>query len=1050
MSAAGAKIRIPAAVLALGILLVCCPCIFALDTALDVSQYAHTAWKVREGFTKGEIHAIAQTPDGYLWLGTEFGLVRFDGARAVPWEPPPGQQLPASQVWSLLAAHDGTLWIGTRQGLASWKDGKLTSYPGLSEMAISALVEDRDGTVWAGALAFPPPGRICAIQNSRVQCSGDVASLGPGVLSLYLDSKGNLWASVAKGLWRWKPGPPAFISLPDQPEGASGMAEDTDGALLIGLRAGAGKILRLMEGKLEPYTLPATVPAFRPHRFLRDRDGSLWISTENRGLVHLGRGRVDVFAQPDGLSGNNLQALYEDREGNVWAATSDGLDRFRSYAVATYGVNQGLSEAVVGSVMADRDGSVWIGTFGGLDKWNGQISVFRKGNARAQRGGVGNVTNNPDALLDGHAPTSMFQDSRRRIWVPTSFAFGYLENERYIHLKSVPAGQVQAMAEDRAGNLWIANQNVGLIRLSRQNEIQLIPWASLGHKVHGNAMVADPAQGGLWIGFFDGGVAYFQDGKVRATYSSADGLGGGIVNGLQLDPDGTLWAATAGGLSRFRDGRFATLTSKNGLPCDAVHWMAQDEAQSFWLYMPCGLVRVERAEMDAWIAAVGKDKNAKPTVRTLVFDIIDGVRTRANAGGYTPHAAKAGDGKIWFHSPDGLSVVDPRHLPLNKLAPPVHVQQIIADHKTYAALSGGNGDLRLPPLIQDLEIDYTALSLVAPEKVHFRFKLEGQDQDWREVVNQREVQYSNLGPGSYRFRVTACNNSGVWNEQGDALDFFIAPAYYQTTWFRFTCVTVLALLLFSLYRLRLRQVAQQFNIRLEERVSERTRIARDLHDTLLQSFHGLLLRFQTVSNLLPPGDHKQRLDDAIDQAAQAITEGRDAVQGLRSSTVETNDLASAIRAIGEELAADPTNHNRAAFRVQVECTPRDLHPILRDEVYRIAAEALRNAFNHAQAHQIEVEIRYDERQFRLRVRDDGKGIDTKLLTQDEPPGHFGLRGMRERAELMGGKLTVWSELDSGTEVELSAPASIAYARSPARRFSWFSGKSSAKDTELKS
>jgi len=284
----------------------------------------------------------------------------------------------------------------------------------------------------------------------------------------------------------------------------------------------------------------------------------------------------------------------------------------------------------------------------------------------------------------------------------------------------------------------------------------------------------------------------------------------------------------------------------------------------------------------------------------------------------------------------------------------------------------------------------------------------------------------------------------------------VAPAYYQTYWFRLSCIAAFLGMLAAAYQLRLRQLSREFNLRLEERVNERTRIARDLHDTLLQSFHGLLLRFHTASELFPtrPAEAKQTLDSAIEQAAQAITEGRDAVQGLRSSTVVTNDLALTINTLGKELAGSGTNPNAAEFHVGVEGTPRDLHPILRDEVYRIAGEALRNAFRHGEARRIEVEIRYDERQFGLRLRDDGKGIDSKLLNDDERPGHYGLRGMRERAKLLGGKMTVWSELDSGTEVELGIPAANAYATADGRRRSWlaekFAGKLVEKDAERKS
>jgi signal transduction histidine kinase len=373
---------------------------------------------------------------------------------------------------------------------------------------------------------------------------------------------------------------------------------------------------------------------------------------------------------------------------------------------------------------------------------------------------------------------------------------------------------------------------------------------------------------------------------------------------------------------------------------------------------------------------------------------------------------------------DGVTVIDPRDLRLNKLPPPVHVEGIVADRKPYEASSS----VRLPPLVRDLAIEYTATSLVAPEKMQFRYKLEGRDRDWHDAGNRRQAFYTDLDPGDYRFRVIAANNSGVWNEEGAALDFSIAPAYWQTTWFRALCVAAFAVLLWALDRLRLRRVARQFNATLEARVSERTRIARELHDTLLQSFHGLLLRFQTVFELLPgrPAEAKKLLESTIDQAAGAITEGRDAVQGLRSGATEA-DLAEALRTLGEQLAADEGAGEDAVLCVEVHGAPRALHPVVRDEAFRIASEALRNAFRHAAAKRIEVELRYEDRQLGLRVRDDGKGIDPQVLNRGGREGHFGMHGMRERAQLTGGKLTVWSKLDSGTEVELIIPAAHAYA-----------------------
>jgi signal transduction histidine kinase/ligand-binding sensor domain-containing protein len=1044
-------------VMALGILLACCPHLFGLDPSLDINQYAHTAWKVREDLSKGLIFSIAQTPDGYLWLGTEFGLLRFDGVRSIPWQPPAGQHLPSSDIRALLVARDGSLWIGTREGLASWKDGKLTQHTELAGQLVITLLEDREGTVWAGGWATST-GRVCAIQSRSAKCYGEDGSLGHGVYSFYEDSRGSLWLGAVTGLWRWKPGPPKLYPMQDPRPGINSLIEGDNGALLIAMRNG---IRRLVEQKSEVYPLPGVGGQFTPIRLLRDRNGGLWIGTQNRGLLHVHQGRTDLFARSDGLSDNYVGDLFEDREGTMWVATGEGLDRFRDFAVPTISFRQGLSATSVGSVLAARDGSIWLGTDHGLNRWNnGQITIYRKRSAQAASVGakreqklsglaatsessvLGAVREITSSGLPDEEISSLTEDNRGRIWAVTPRGVAYFDNGRFVLVNAVPAGQVFSSAGDSAGNLWLSDQDQGLFHLLEGNVVERIPWARLGRTDMATALFPDPAQGGLWLGFFQGGVAYFKDGQVRASYAGADGLGIGRVHDLQLSRDGTLWAATEGGLSRVKNSRVATLTSKNGLPCDAVKWVVEDDAHSFWLYMACGLVRIARPELESWVS------DPKRQVQTTVFDSSEGVKSHSFTIGKTPRVAKSADGRLWFLPLDGVSVIDPQRLPFNKLPPPVRIEQITADGKTNDPVRG----LRLPPRVRDLTIDYTALSLVAPEKVHFRFKLDGQDQEWREVVNDRHVQYSNLEPGKYTFRLTACNNSGVWNETGTSLDFSIAPAWYQTTLFRVSCVAAFLALLWALYQLRLRQVAWQFDMRLEERVNERTRIARDLHDTLLQSFHGLLLRFQAATNLLPgrPEEARKTLEGAIDQAAHAITEGRDAVQGLRSSTTVTNDLACAITTLGQELASGESNPNAGEFHVEVEGTTRDLHPILRDEVYRIAGEALRNAFKHAQAQQIEVEIRYDERQLRVRVRDDGKGIDPKHLNEDGRPGHYGLRGMRERAKLMGGKLAVWSDLDSGTEVELRIPASRAYETFTGRRRSWLTEMLSGKDTETKS
>ena len=353
--------------------------------------------------------------------------------------------------------------------------------------------------------------------------------------------------------------------------------------------------------------------------------------------------------------------------------------------------------------------------------------------------------------------------------------------------------------------MWVVCENFGLVRISPQNTIQQIPWSQLGHKDHASFLAADPKKVGLWIGFLQGGIVYFADGAVRASYTAADGLGDDRVSGFEFDHDGTVWVSTEGGLSRLKNNHVITLTSKNGLPCDAINWVIQDDDRSLWLYMTCGLVQIPRSELDAWAAAVDNAPGSSKPIKVTVFDSSDGVRSLSEPGHYNPQVAKASDGKLWFLPFEGVSVVDPRHLPFNNLPPPVHIEQITANGKNYDSQS----HLHLPPLIRDLQINYTALSFVAPEKVHFRYKLEGQDPDWKEVVNKREVQYSNLAPGNYRFSVMASNNSGVWSEIGDTLNFSIAPAYYQTNWFRALCAAAFLALIWALYRFRVQQLRRQ-------------------------------------------------------------------------------------------------------------------------------------------------------------------------------------------------------------------------------------------------
>jgi signal transduction histidine kinase/ligand-binding sensor domain-containing protein len=1001
---------------------------WAVDPHTLISQYGHTAWRIQDGFLSNP-GAIAQTTDGYIWIGALGGLVRFDGVKFTFWAAPNGQSLADSGISYLLAGRDGSLWIGTYGGLSRLKDGKLFNYTTTpNSPGINNIIEDHAGTIWVTRYRVNDgKGSLCQVEADKLRCYGEKdGNPGKYAVGLTEDTTGNIWFGC-KMLCRWASDSFSFY-FKDQLKNPAGdgvqrVAAGPSGSVWAAL-AGTGPKLGVQYysgGKWASYVVPgfdgATVVS---DVLFVDRDHSLWVGTESHGLYRVHDGVADHYGSANGLSGDTVEYIYEDREGNLWVTTDRGVDMFRDLPVLTFSTTEGFIGSLVHSVLALSNGSVWVGNLGAVD-------IIRAGRVSVIAAGHG---------LPGQGVQTLFQDHTGQIWLGVDNTimtyklgrFSAIKNSDVTHF--APLGNAKAFAEDVEGNIWALTHidvpdQIHLLRIKDRNVKQDIPVDDV---IRARYLAAD-RRSGIWLASAYSKFVHYRDGKAEAVISLANEEIG--IRSLFVDSDDAISLATAKGFYRWKDGHLSVMDSRNGLPCSALVSAIKDDHGSFWLYGRCGLLRVSASDYESWL----KFPEAALSVKT--FDALDGIQPGYERG--QPEVSKSADGRLWFASGDKVQMIDPSRTYTNVIPPPVYVEEVIADRKNYLPGVG----LRLPPLTRDLEIDYTALSFVVPQKVRFRYKLEGRDTTWQEPGTRRQAFYSDLRPRKYRFRVIACNNDGLWNEEGATLDFSVAAAWYQTNWFRTSCVAAFLVLLWGIYRLRVQQLQHQFAIGLEARVNERTRIARELHDTLLQSFQGLILRFQAGTNLLPerPVEAKQRFESAIDQAAQAVTEGRDAVQGLRSSTVETNDLAMAISALGEELAADGTIADSTLFRMAVEGTPRNLHPILRDEVYRIAGETLRNAFRHAQARQIEVEIHYDARQFRLRVRDDGKGIDPEILGEQPRPGHFGLHGMRERAKIVGGQLDVWSELDSGTEIELSIPASRAYATPSARR-SWWSGKGS--------
>jgi signal transduction histidine kinase/ligand-binding sensor domain-containing protein len=1000
---------------------------WALSPDVRISQYGHATWRIEDGFFDGRPATITQTSDGYLWVVDTAGLRRFDGVHFVPWTPPPGKQLRSPDITHALAARDGGLWIGTLRGLSHWTKQDLINYP---DDRVNPIFEEENRTLWFLRVGnIDETGPLCQLKGSAVRCYGKADGIPQEqYASLARDPAGNFWLGGSTSLTRWRPGsfqtyyPSALRSNVGQ-SGVSGFAFGPDGSVWIAIiNAGPGLGLQQLSHDVwKPFIVPGFDSSTLMARVLfLDRQNTLWVGTVGHGLYRISGGQVDHFGSSDGLSGDTISDFLEDREGNLWAVTDRGIDSFRDLPITTFSMREGLSSSSVFSVQATRDGAIWMG---GNDH---SLDILGPSSGPDRVRSLQTVKDFPGVQV-----TSLFEDHAGRHWVGIDNTLNIYENGRLTKVEGRgggSSGMILGITEDARNNLWMLSYRPPrlLLRVFEarvQEEIPMPPMPAA------RAFVADPS-GGIWLGLTNGDLALYQEGHAQTFHFEHPP--NSRVYQVALSSDGSVLAGTTYGVIGWSHGKQRTMGARNGLPCDAVNSFVEDNRGDLWVYMQCGLVEIAKSDLQRWWA----DPNVK--LQPRVFDVFDGLRV----GVPTPFERSAvmdRDGRLWFANGSVVQMVNPAHTVRNLTPPPMHLEQIIADHKLYLSA----GDVRLPARTRDLEIDYTALSFTVPQKVRFRYRLEGRDPDWQEAGTRRQAFYTDLRPGAFRFRVIAANNSGVWNEAGAFLDFSIDPAYYQTTWFRASCVAAFFALLWALYRYRLYQIKQEFNANLEGRVDERTRIARELHDTLLQNFHGLNFRFQAAHNLLParPGDAKQTLKSALEDSIQSIREARDAVHELRSSTVVTNDLAAAVTALGDELAAhhaiSSPSQDSPRVLVEVEGTPQDLNPILRDEIYRIAGEAVRNAFSHARARRIEVEIRYDDRELRVRISDDGSGVDPSVLSREGRPGHWGLTGMRERAERIGGNIDLWSELGAGTEVELRIPASVAYRTSARRGFRLF-------------
>jgi signal transduction histidine kinase/ligand-binding sensor domain-containing protein len=968
----------------------------ALNPDRLMSQYVQARWGSDRGLL-GEVHAITQTSDGYLWIGSEKGLFRFDGQSFESVTDRSPSALPITQVLGLTVDAQGNLIVRLpERNLLRYSDGVFeNTLRSLQprELAVTAMAQGNNQALLVSGLT----NGTLRYSGGRFETIVPVSALPSSpIIALAQSSDGKVWlgtrdaglfyaehehtTAVTKGLPSRK-----IVSL---------LAVGND--VWVGTDAG---IARWNGTKITTEGVPPSLRRTSALAMLMDRQSNLWIGT-TAGILRLNSQGIASLKDPESRAPSVINTLFEDREGNLWSGGPWGIERLSDEAFTTYGRPEGLPSDHVGAVFADSDGRTWFAPIEGGLFWLDQ----------QQRGRITDAGLNTDVVY------------------------------------SIAGGK---------DGLWVGRQRGGLTHLHLRGGTLVEESYTQATGLAQNSVysVYQSRDGTIWAGTLNGGVSKLQRGRIT-TYSAKDGLSSNTVASILEDSDGTMWFGTPDGLSALSNGRWLGYTANDGLPSNDVNCLAQDSKGTLWVGTSGGLAFLSASEIKVPqqapeslrepIFGIAEDRlgwlwlvTAKQVVHvnrdTLLrgaltdgdlrlYGLDDGLRS---VEGIRRQKSVVVDpqGRIWASMSSGLSVVDPAQLVRSTAPAIVHVLSISADGSLIDAQNVAK--VGAPP--SRLTFVYSGLSLRHPDRVRFRYELEGYDKGLSRPTTAHEATYTKLGPGSYTFRVIASNSDGVWNAMGTAVALEIAPLFWQTWWFRLSVISICALGILGLYRMRLHRLSAQLNLRFEERLDERARIAQELHDTLLQGVLSASMRLHVAVDQLPEDSPaKKSLASILDLMKQVTEEGRNAVQGLRSSDGVLLDLPQAFSRIRDDLAlADDVE-----FRVIVDGNTRRLHPILRDEVYRIGREALVNAARHSQAKSIEVEVEYTDKQLRVLVRDNGCGIDPGVLRSGRE-GHWGLPDMRERAERIGGRLRIWSGAKAGTEVELSVPGNIAFeSKSP--------------------
>ena len=987
------------------------------------SSRSHSVWDHASGFPGGHVYSMTQTADGYIWFGTGNGLVRYDGLK-FEFIPKGNSNDPSNGlIPRVLTDASGQLWAADDfTHLFRYESGVLKGpVPdnGRHDYAVSAATKTLDG--WM-LFVSELQGVVEHRQGEpRVLLQPRAVPEPPTALAQTTD--GTIWIGTAeKGLFQFSPekGEASLLQVPDlKNKRINCLLALANATLLVGTKQG----LFISHGDNSFSEVSPTLGHDEILALASGLRGRIWIGTERQIFKADpkdidAKGRVRPLEQLTVNGNSAVTALFEDRDGDLWIGEPEAIERYRDSAFITYRSSKGSSEGSsqnsseglpcsnCGAIYVASDQSVWFAPPDG--------GLFRISQGRVQS-----------------IETAGLKDD-----IVYSIAGG-------------------------AGEVWIARRNGGLTRLTVEgNTLRTSPDGSQIDPVSIQDAVYSvyrESNGTLWAGTLHQGLSRFRNGKWQA-FTTKDELPSDRISVITGNESGLIFAGTPNGLAELRNDRWTNYNTHDGLPPGAIESLFLDGSDTLWIgtsrgiaFLQSGAVHVPLgaptalygdilgiAEKNGWLWIATADHILRVRSSALLkqafaegdyreFGVTDGLPSMEGVK-RSPSVELDNRGNIWFSLREGISF-----LPASAFADPAfpvttRIEGMLVDGKRVAT-----GDhIRISSGRHRLTFQYAGINVSDPEGVRYRYRLADVDSSWSEPTSLREVDFTNVAPGRFEFQVAASNPDGVWSSNVAAIAFEVEPSILQTRWFQVASVGILALLALGIFRLRVQQLHRQFNIGLEARVNERTRIARDLHDTLLQTLHGLMFQFQAVRNLLPrrPDEAIQSLDDAIAETEKALTESRDAIQGLRSGAIAQENLAELLKITMQHLTAS-SDGKVPSFDLIEEGERRSLSAAAKDEICRVALEILRNAFRHSNATRIEAEIRHDKQMLRLRIRDNGRGIDPKVLKEGGRPGHWGLRGIRERAERIGSRLEFWSESGAGTEVQLTVPAAVAYEASRA-------------------